>query len=133
MYQGQCLCGAVQYELRGALGSIVLCHCSRCRRATGSAFAAAAPVNSEDFVVLAGEKGMREFMSSPGVSRFFCQSCGSPLFSRRADNPAVLRLRIGTIDAESLGSERTSAHLFVGSKAPWFEICDDLPQYAERP
>ena len=133
MYQGNCLCGAVQYELRGALGPIMLCHCSRCRSATGSAFAAVAPANSEELVVLAGKASIREFASSPGVSRFFCQSCGSPLFSKRADTPAVLRLRVGTIDADSLGSERAVAHLFVASKASWFQICDDLPQHAERP
>jgi len=133
MHQGHCLCGTVRYEVRGALGSIMFCHCSRCRRATGSAFAAVAPVKSEEFVVLAGEEGMCEFVSSQGVSRFFCQSCGSPLFSKRADTPAVLRLRVGTINAESLDAERAAAHLFVGSKASWFDICDGLPQHVERP
>jgi hypothetical protein len=131
MLNGSCLCGTVKYEVQGEIGPIVLCHCSRCRKANGSAFAAVAPVKTEDLRILSGQENIKTFESSPGVGRFFCRACGSPLFSKRANAPELLRLRIGTLDTQL--PTKPSAHIFAASKAEWFEICDDTPQYAERP
>ena len=131
MLKGSCLCNAVQYEIRGELGPIVMCHCSRCRKANGSAFASNAPVNTTDFHLLHGKDNIAEYESSPGVFRAFCHQCGSPLYSRRPAMPEVLRLRIGTLDTPI--EDKPTAHIFVASKAEWDEIHDDLPQHPERP
>lgn len=126
---GGCLCGAVRYEIAaGALGAIVLCHCGQCRKAQGSAFAAVAPVPAAAFRLLAGADALRGYESSSGKWRSFCQHCGSPIHSRRDGLPEWLRLRIGTLDATP-ASARPSAHIHVASKAEWWDICDDLPQY----
>jgi hypothetical protein len=128
--QGGCLCGAVRYAVdRGTLGAIVLCHCSQCRKASGSAFAAVAPVPAASFRLLAGAEALRSHAASPGKWRSFCGHCGSPIHSRRDDRPEWLRLRIGTLDADP--AVRPSAHIHVASKAPWWEICDALPQHPE--
>ncbi|MCW4628484.1 GFA family protein [Marinomonas rhodophyticola] len=66
-----------------------------------------------------------------GVFRVFCKQCASPLYSRRSQMPELLRLRIGTLDSKI--HSKPSSHIFVGSKAEWYEICDDIPQYQERP
>ncbi|MDE2259275.1 MAG: GFA family protein [Betaproteobacteria bacterium] len=131
MLKGSCLCGVMAYEIHSDLGPIVMCHCSRCRKASGSAFATNAAVNTKDFKLTSGEGFMAEFESSPGVFRVFCGNCGSPLYSRRQITPEIIRLRIGTLDTAIEG--KPSAHVFVGSKAEWHEICDDLPQHSERP
>ncbi|MCY1428104.1 Glutathione-dependent formaldehyde-activating enzyme [compost metagenome] len=131
MLKGSCLCNSVQYEIHGELGPIVMCHCSRCRKANGSAFATNAPVNAADFHLIHGQNALAEYQSSPGVFRVFCGKCGSPLYSRRPAMPELLRLRIGTLDTPIEG--RPTAHIFVGSKAEWCEILDELPQYPERP
>lgn len=131
MYSGSCLCGSVQYELRGALGDIVLCHCSKCRKATGSAFGSVAVVRRDELHLISGTATLGEFESSPGVVRVFCRQCGSPLFSKRPTQPDVFRLRIGTLDTPL--HAKPAMHIFAGSKATWFEIGDDAPQYAERP
>lgn len=131
MLKGSCLCSSVQYEINGELGPIVMCHCSRCRKANGSAFATNASVNAADFHLLRGQELIAEYESSPNVFRVFCSRCGSPLYSRRPLQPELLRLRIGTLDTPL--EARPTAHIFVGSKAEWCEIHDDLPQYAERP
>ena len=55
MLKGSCLCGAVHYEVHSALGPIVLCHCSKCRKANGSAFAANAVLNTRDFTLVRGK------------------------------------------------------------------------------
>ncbi|MCY0964602.1 GFA family protein [Parathalassolituus penaei] len=131
MLKGSCLCGAVQYELDGELGPMVMCHCQRCRKANGAAYAVNAPINSAEFRWVSGETALAEFESSPGVLRVFCQRCASPLISRRVSQPELFRLRLGTLDTPI--DARPTAHIFVGSKAEWDEIHDDLPQYTERP
>jgi hypothetical protein len=82
MYQGSCLCGTVRYEITGEIGPISLCHCSRCRKANGSAFLAAAQIPASEFKVVAGNESLGDFESSPGVHRLFCRNCGSPINSR---------------------------------------------------
>lgn len=131
MHNGSCLCGTVRYEIRGELGDGVYCHCSRCRKANGSAFAANAPVAAKDFVVVAGASSLKTFRTEAGVERLFCSNCGSPIISRRDSMPDVVRVRLGTLDTPPEAAPR--AHIFVGSKAAWFEIHDDLPQFVERP
>ncbi len=131
MYQGSCLCGAVQYELRGDLGDIVFCHCSQCRKAQGSAFASNSPVQAADLLWLAGQEMLSEYESSPGKHRAFCSRCGSPLYSRRDNLPEVLRLRIGTLDTPI--AVKPSGHIYAPSHAEWFTIADELPQYETLP
>ena len=131
MYSGSCLCGAVHYEVRGEIGTGYFCHCSKCRKATGAAFAASALVASKDFVMTQGEAELKSFSSSPGVYRVFCGACGSPIISRRDASPEMVRLRLGTLDTPL--PHGPQGHIFVGSKANWFEIHDDLPQYEARP
>lgn len=128
MHKGSCLCGTVKYEIRGAIGAPIYCHCSRCRKATATAFAVNAAVAASDFVVVEGEGALKAFDSLPGVQRLFCSDCGSPIISRRDTMPDVVRLRVGTLDTPLPAPPTT--HYFVGSKADWYEIRDDLPQVA---
>lgn len=131
MHQGSCLCGKVTYEIEGELGPINLCHCTRCQKANGSAFLAAAPIDTEKFQIVSGENDITHYESSPGVYRTFCRQCGSPLYSHRNATPEFIRLRIGTLD--SAVEAKPVAHIFAAQKAEWFEICDATPQYEERP
>lgn len=131
MLSGSCLCGGVRYEIDGALDSVVFCHCSRCRKATGSAFAAVAPIAADAFRLSCGGGLLAEYESSPGVFRVFCRNCASPLYSRRPAQPDLLRLRIGTLDSD-IGAPRFM-HIFTGSKADWYAIHDEAPQFDTRP
>ena len=124
---GTCLCGGIRVEISGKVGPVVYCHCSRCQKANGTAFAANADVRRRYWTMVAGDDLIREFESSPGVMRAFCSRCGSPIYSRRVANPDVVRVRLGILDADP--ERRPLAHFWVGSKAPWFEITDDLPQF----
>ena len=127
MYKGGCLCGAVRFFITGPIRSIVYCHCSRCRRAQGSAFAANGVVDAEDFEITKGAHSLASYESMPGKTKHFCRVCGSPIISKNRADPEVVRVRLGTI--ESPITERPSAHIFATSKANWEEITDDLPQY----
>lgn len=131
MHKGSCLCGAIKYEIRGELGPGFFCHCARCRKASGSAFGANMIVAEKDFVVTEGEASLKRFNANLGVQRYFCGQCGSPILSKRDAQPEVVRVRMGTLDTPVAAGP--GAHIFVGSKAEWDVIRDDLPQHQERP
>lgn len=132
MLKGSCLCGGVRYEYHGEIRELSMCHCSQCRKAQGSAFVAVSPVESSRFVLVSGAELLKEFRMTPHKARVFCAQCGSPLYSARDDLPGIMRLRLGTVDTPFACGN--AYHAFTGSKASWFEITDDLPQYpAARP
>ncbi len=129
MLTGRCLCGGVRYEIEGEIGSATFCHCSQCRRANGTAFATNASVRSEQFRLATGQSLVTEYESSPGKFRAFCSRCGSPILKRNDDHPEAVRLRLGTLETDP--RLKPSRNIYVGSKAPWFEITDTLPQFRE--
>jgi len=130
MLTGRCLCGSVRFEITNRLGPIIYCHCSMCRRTTGSAFITNASVREEEFRVTAGAEHVSEFESSPGSFRAFCSRCGSPVYGRLAAL-SLIRVHLGTLDTDP--GARSVAHIWVGSKAQWFPITDSLEQYEEEP
>ncbi len=130
VFQGGCLCGQVRYDLKGPLAEIQLCHCSQCRKAQGSAFAANIPAQESQLRFTAGAEALVSYESSPGKIRVFCGRCGSPLFSRTTSLPGVVRLRAGSLDEPS--GARLGVHIFADSHAGWWSINDALPRYSDR-
>ncbi len=128
MHSGSCFCGTVKYEIRGDIGPAYYCHCSRCRKLSGSAFSSNAVVAIADFVVVQGGESLKAFTSDNGVKRVFCSNCGSSLLVSQGEQ---MRLRLGTLDTPL--DRRPQRHIFTGSKADWFDICDGLPQHSEMP
>jgi len=131
MHKGSCLCGAVEYEITGSLGPIMYCHCSRCRKANGSAFNAVSAIPATDFRIVKGQEHLKDYRNDAGVHRLFCGTCGSPIIGKRESAPETVRVRIGTLDTPA--NAKVTAHVFVGSKAEWDDILDAVPQYIERP
>ncbi len=131
LYTGSCLCGGIRYEIHGEIGDIIECHCQRCRKANGTAFATNAPIQKADFKIVKGEALFKKFASTPTTERCFCSECGSPIISIKAETPDTYRLRIGTLD--TLLEHKPTMHIFTAYKAEWDTICDGLPQYDERP
>ena len=126
MLKGSCLCGGIRYEIDAELGPITNCHCGQCRKASGAAFASNASVPAKKFRFISGAELLKEWESSPGRRRCFCGRCGSPILKRNADQPETVRLRLGTLDTDP--RTKPYRHIYVGSKAPWVDITDSLPQ-----
>ncbi|WP_018415801.1 GFA family protein [Teredinibacter turnerae] len=129
---GHCLCGAVHYRVADNLGIFQYCHCSRCRRFTGSAHAANLFVLRDNFFWVAGEENMREY-SPPDTKYFrtaFCAVCGSSL-PWLSKNGKVMVVPAGTLDAHP-GVE-PSQNIFCGSRAGWYKAAADLPEYDALP
>lgn len=128
MLIGECYCRAVRYEVADAFGYALNCHCSDCRRTTGSAFKPFAGIEREKLSVVSGAHCMMIY-GDPTGHNAHCRLCGSLLYSLVRDGGFV-HVAMGTLcDAPTI---RPSAHIFVGSKAPWYAITDNLPQYQEH-
>jgi hypothetical protein len=123
------LCRSITYEISGELGDFGYCHCRSCRKASGSAHGANAPVERADFRLLTGAETLREYESSPGKFRAFCGKCGSPIYAYLARSSGTLRIRLGSLDTPF--TKQPKAHTFVSDKAPWEPIADDVPQFPE--
>ena len=131
LYTGSCLCGGIRYEIQGEIGEVLYCHCKRCRKANGTAFATNAPIQKADFKIVQGEQLLKKYQSSETTQRCFCGECASPIISIKTDTPDTYRLRIGTLDTPL--EHKPTKHIFTAYKAEWDTICDGLPQYDERP
>ena len=127
--KGSCLCGAVRYTARDEFRYALICHCSQCRRATGSAFKPFAGIEREKLEIVSGHEATMRY-GGESTYDLHCGKCGSLLYSNIGTSP-YLHVTLGTlVDSPTI---RPTAHIFVGSKASWDNINDELPQHAEFP
>jgi len=129
---GSCLCGKVTYEIRDNLGIFHYCHCSRCRKFTGSAFASnlmVSPnefswVNGEDYVCRFELDGAKDFATS------FCKNCGSSL-PWLAKSSKIVVIPAGTLDGDP--EIRPTQNIYCSSRAIWYNDPSSLPEHDELP
>jgi hypothetical protein len=130
MIRGGCLCGAVRFELLRAIGPFELCHCSRCRKASGSAYLAAVGVRAQDFRLVAGREQITSYElpvleAPPGYARPFCRRCGCLAPEPEPRGP-WFEIAAGLLDDDP--GLRPDRHIMVEHKAAWTTITDGLPQ-----
>jgi hypothetical protein len=123
------LCKRVTYEISGHFLFAGHCHCSMCRTSNGAAFATWGIINPDQFRWTSGEEWVERYKSSPERERCFCKRCGSALVASHSGE--ITEVVLGTVDADP--GIRPREHIFVDSKAPWFEIADALPQHKDWP
>jgi hypothetical protein len=122
---GGCFCRAVRFVVADEFGYAAYCHCSNCRRTTGSAFKPFAGIEREKLAVVEGKDRLL-ICGGDKAHDAHCAACGSLLYSVVRDG-AFVHVAMGTlVDNPTIRPDR---HIFVGSKAPWFTIADGLPQY----
>jgi len=127
MLAGRCECRAVRYLVADEFLYAANCHCSNCRASTGSAFKAFAGIEREKLRVVEGADTLLVW-GDADANHTRCGICGSLLYSVVRDG-AYVHVAMGSLVDEP--SVRPAEHIFVGSKAAWFEITDDLPQAEE--
>jgi hypothetical protein len=125
---GKCLCGAVHYSVADEFVYALNCHCGNCRRATGSAFKPFAGIQRNKLGITKGEHNLMIY-GEETANDTRCRLCGSFLYSAVRGGTFVHVVMGTLIDEPTI---RPTSHIFVGSKAPWFTITDDLPQYQEH-
>ncbi|WP_237480101.1 GFA family protein [Lichenibacterium dinghuense] len=126
---GRCFCGRVGYEVADAFRYAMYCHCSLCRRRTGSAFKALAGIEA-GALTLKAEAADVATLGGDGWHDVSCRRCGSLLYAV-VRGGGFVHVAMGTLVDEP--AIRPSMHVFVGSKAPWYEIADDLPRFDGAP
>ena len=121
---GGCLCGAVRYEVHGALRGVVNCHCSMCQRLHGSfgPHTKAAKLN----ISITKSDGLKWFKTSDIAQRGFCKECGTSLFWEPFEQDAT-GILAGSLDAPT--GLKTIGHIFVGEKSDFYDITDNFPQF----
>jgi hypothetical protein len=126
MLRGKCMCGVVEYAVPDEFRYALNCHCSNCRRTTGSAFKPFAGIERDKLTVTNGQDRVLIVGDEKSNHDVHCRACGSLLYSVVRDG-AYVHVTMGTLlDDPTI---RPSAHIFVGSKAGWFTITDDLPRF----
>lgn len=131
MITGRCECGRVAYQVDGDINDYSHCHCSQCRRLHGAAFVSFAGVERSAFSYLPGKDGVTSYASSSTHSRVFCPNCGSSIMVELESEPDAFYLAMGTMEGDL--ELPPGYHIYVGSKASWHSIGDDLPQYETEP
>lgn len=123
---GSCLCGAVRFEAAADFSGMFLCHCSRCRKGTGSAHASNLFSTTPTFNWLSGEDSVRTYkVQDSRHQRSFCVNCGSALPALHM-NGALLVVPAGSLDDKI--DVRPTAHICYASRAEWDERMDDVPK-----
>ena len=128
--QGSCLCGTLRFEVSKPFTAMLHCHCSRCRKEHGAPFATFATTPIDGLRWLAGRDAVVSYAVAPGGPRHFCGRCGSPAPSTQ-ESMGIAFVPVGLLEGDP--GMRPQGHLFVGSKAPWHAIHDDLPQHEKYP
>ena len=131
MIHGSCLCGGIRFEFTKPAGPFELCHCTRCRKVTGSAFFSGLHVLIEDFRLVEGHELITTYEAPilrepPNYRVSFCSRCGSPV-PNPGGGSRLLEIPAGLLDDDP--EMKPDKHIFVELKSPWFAITDHLPQY----
>lgn len=124
--RGRCLCRGIEYAFSGEPLWTAHCHCESCRRATSSAFATYVGVALDQFQYLKGEP--TGYQSSPGVTRYFCATCGSPLAFVGTRWPGEIHLYAGSLENPDQIEPR--GHVHVAEQLHWADLHDELPRFA---
>jgi hypothetical protein len=125
---GKCECGTVRYSVADEFLYAANCHCSQCRASTGAAFKPFAGIEREKLEIADGADNLL-IVGEDDANHTRCASCGSLLYSVVRDGRYVHVALGSLVDAPAI---RPTHHIFVGSKAPWLTITDDLPQFDEH-
>lgn len=128
--KGRCLCGEVEFELRQPVPNLYQCHCSLCRRVTGSSANAALRIPAARFAWLTGREQIAEYETDSGYRSHFCRRCGSPLPNPTAGG-AIYWVPVGLLD--DTGKIALGAHLYTASRASWDIIAGAGEHYDQMP
>lgn len=126
--KGSCLCGGLQFEITGKFGPVGQCHCSKCRKVSGTDGNAVFYAAFDGFRWLNGQDHVQVYRHEENWASKFCKTCGSPAPFANKESKFYF-VPAGLLDDDP-GFRGYAAHIHVDSKAPWTVLTDDAPQYA---
>ncbi|MFK8021308.1 MAG: GFA family protein [Pseudomonadales bacterium] len=129
IYKGGCLCKNVNFEIHGDLTGVSYCHCSICRKASGTGSGVVLCASPEHLVWTAGEEQTKTYALESEWSTTFCLNCGSAVPQCHSEQPLCF-VPAGSLDDDP--GVAVMGHIYVGSKMSWDHIGDEAPQYDEN-
>jgi len=131
MHTGHCHCGRIRFVFDGEPSGASFCHCSICRRMTGSAFGAWCEVPYRNFRWLKGRDQVSKYAVTDRLGTLFCRTCGVVVLAEHRDWPGFRYIALGALDGDV--EIVPEYHQFTACKAPWYRIHDPIPQYESWP
>jgi len=129
MFTGHCLCGHVKFEFDAQPTDVSVCHCSLCRRMTGSAFGVYVKVPAVNLNLMSGADQITAYDVTEKLTMCSCRRCGGYLYAEHSDYSEFTYVCLGAVNDHD--GIHPGYHEFVGSKASWFDIHDSLPQFED--
>ena len=130
MLKGRCLCGEIQFTVKDEFLYAGYCHCSQCRHYSGASGSAIGGVAMDALALESGKDSISRYQKTEDSILCFCSKCGSSLFGEKPQS-GLVHIRYGSLDDSP--TILPQAHMHTSSKAAWYEILDDLPQFTELP
>lgn len=121
--KGHCLCKQTRFEIHGEITACVNCHCDSCRRQCAAPMTTYIGVNDGDWSWVSDVP--KTFNSSPGVTRFFCETCGSPIAYRSTAMADIMHFYVASMEDPS--ALAPTLHVANEERLPWLQLADDLP------
>lgn len=131
MIQGSCQCKSIRYEVSTAPIDCCYCHCSVCRKLTGSSRGTYGTIARSKFTWLAGENLLQTYQQNKFLRRKFCSSCGSFMISLHDLDPSNIFISLGCLD--SVDNINIDYQQFVDSKANWVSLDKSVKQHSDWP
>lgn len=124
---GSCLCGAVKYTTSADFEMSGNCHCNTCKKITGGPFEAFAVIDEKSFDLSQGEDALIEYQISEKARKYFCGTCGTPIFNQHRSLPGKIVVHIGTLGDPQCVSP--SFNLYCENMLPWVASIASLKSF----
>lgn len=133
MIEGGCNCGAIRYKIEGKPVVVAQCHCKNCQRQSGSAFSVNLMVRADGVTTTGTPTAYRDTdtFSGNAVTRKFCATCGSPIFSELADGNGMVIVKAGTLDDPTPFAPAVS--VWTDTKMPWVDLPEGQKSFPKNP
>lgn len=128
---GSCLCSAVKYTLNGPMKAVANCHCNICKKTTSGVFATIAVVDENNLQIIEGQDILTTYQVSEKATKYFCRTCGTPIYNSHKKYPGNCMLSVGSLDDPALATP--AINIFCESMLPWVNGISDLPCFEKEP
>jgi hypothetical protein len=128
---GSCLCSAVKYSVNGPIKAVANCHCDTCKKTTGGVFSTVAVIAENNLVIIEGQDSLTTYQVSENATKYFCHTCGTPIFALHKKYPGNYMTQVGSLDDPALAAP--AINIFCESMLPWVKGIADLKCFDREP